>query len=109
LSRYESITIILEDVEILLDGILLSGINVIGESTINELNNLAVKYRDIGLKEGSEMLLRLSANLSKKRHSLNFDSAEIVRDIMVLGTYVSVIKGRIKNLKIEESSQRQVT
>jgi len=64
---YENITITLEAMEILLDDILLRGINVIGESTIKEIEKLTIKCRDIGLKEGSELLLKF-------RHTLGFDS-----------------------------------
>lgn len=94
---YENITITLEAMEILLDDILLIGINVIGESTIKEIEKLTIKCSDMGLKEGSEMLLKLSSSLHKKRHTINFNSDEIIQDLMVLGTYVSVIKCSIKN------------
>jgi hypothetical protein len=101
LNRYENITIILEEIETLLDGLLLRGINVVGESTIKEIDALAVKCKDIGFKEGSELLLKLSVSFRKKRHSINFDTDEIVQDIAVLGTYVSVIKSKLKGLKID--------
>ncbi len=97
---YDNITITLEAMEIILDDILLSGINVIGEGTIKEIEKLTIKCRDIGLKEGSEMLLKLGGSLHKKRHTINFDSDEIIKDLLVLGTYVSAIKDKIKSLSI---------
>jgi hypothetical protein len=101
LNSYDNITIILEDIETLLDGLLLSGINVALEGAIKEIDELAVKCKDIGFKEGSELLLKLCDCFRKKRHSISFDTDEIVQDLAVLGTYVSVIKGKLKGFKID--------
>lgn len=102
MKNYENINIILEDIEGLLDGILLSGLSVVGDGTLKEMDRLAALCDNVGLKEGAVLLFRLRENLNKKRHSLNFNIGEIVQNFTVLGTYVSVIKARIKGSVVEE-------
>lgn len=96
LKNYDNINIILEDIESLLDGILLSGLSVIGEGTLKEMDRLAVLCDNLGLKEGAALLFKLGEDLRKKRHTLNFNIGQIVQNFAVLGTYVSVIKGKVK-------------
>lgn len=95
MEKNEGLKTIIEDIEGLLDGILLSGISVVGEGTLREVNRLAVSCKEIGLKEGAVMLFTLEEALNKKRHTLNFDIDEIVRDLAVLGSYVGVIKEKM--------------
>lgn len=95
MGKNEGLKTIIEDIEGLLDGILLSGISVTGEGTIREVNRLAVSCEEIGLKEGAVMLFTLEEALNKKRHTLNFDIDEIVRNLAVLGSYVGVIKEKM--------------
>lgn len=96
MKDYENINIILEDIESILDGILLSGISAIGQGTLNEIDRIAIKCDNLGLKEGSILLFRLGEGLRKKRHTLNFNIDEIVQNLTLLGTYVSVIKDKVK-------------
>lgn len=95
MGKNEGLRTIIEDIEGLLDGILLSGISVVGEGTLREVNRLAVSCEEIGLKEGAVMLFSLEEALNKKRHTLNFDIDEIVKNLAVLGSYVGVIKGKM--------------
>lgn len=95
MGKNEGLRTILEDIEGLLDGILLSGISVVGEGTLRDVNRLAVSCEEIGLKEGAVMLFSLEEALNKKRHTLNFEVDEIVRNLAVLGSYVGLVKGKM--------------
>lgn len=96
LKNHESINIILEDIESLLDGILLSGISVVGEGTLKEMDRIAITCDNLGLKEGAALLFKLGEGLRKKRHTLNFNIDETVQNFALIGTYVSVIKSKVK-------------
>ncbi|WP_297427731.1 hypothetical protein [Clostridium sp.] len=98
MENNESLKIVIEDIEGLLNGILLSGVSVTLEGTLREMNRLAVSCDKLGLKEGAAMLFNLEETLKKKRHTLNFDVDEVVRRLVVLGSYVSLVKGKMKGI-----------
>lgn len=95
MEKNEGLRIIIEDIEVLLDGILLSGISVVGEETIREVNRLSISCDEIGLKEGAVMLSNLEDALNRKRHTFDFNMDEVVRKVTVLGSYIGLIKGKI--------------
>lgn len=88
----------IDDIEVLLDGILLSGVSVTLDSTLREVNRLAVSCDKFGLKEGASMLFRLDEALKMKRHTFNFDVDEVLKTLAVLGSYVSLIKEKMNKL-----------
>ncbi|EKQ56094.1 MULTISPECIES: hypothetical protein [unclassified Clostridium] len=98
MENNESLKTVIEDIEGLLDGILLSGVSVTLDGTLREMNRLAVSCDKLGLKEGASMLFNLEEILKKKRHTLNFDVDEVVRSLAVLGSYVSLVKGKMKGI-----------
>lgn len=98
MENNQDLKIMVDDIEMLLDGILLSGVSVTLDSTLREVNRLAVSYDKFGLKEGASMLFRLEEALKMKRHTLNFEVDEVVKTLAVLGSYVSLIKDKMKKL-----------
>lgn len=96
MENNEGLRSVIEDIEGLLDGVLLSGVSVVGEGTLREVNRIAVSCDEIGLKEGAAMLFSLEEALNKKRHTLNFQVDEVVRTLAVLGSYVSLVKERMR-------------
>lgn len=98
MGNNEGLRTVIEDIEVLLDGIILSGTSVTLEGTLKEIKRIAVSCDKLGLKEGASMLFDLKESLNMKRHTLNFDMDEVVRNLTVLGTYVSLVKEKMKNL-----------
>ena len=98
MENNEGLRNVIYDIEGLLDGFLLSGVSVIGDSTLREVNRVAVSCDKLGLKEGASMLFKLEESLKRKRHTLNFDVDEVVKSIAVLGSYVSLVKGKMKGI-----------
>ncbi|NOW91160.1 hypothetical protein BCD91_003183 [Clostridium beijerinckii] len=98
MENNQDLKIVIDDMEVLLDGILLSGVSVTLDSTLREVNRLAVSCDKFGLNEGASMLFRLDEALKMKRHTLNFDVDEVVKTLAVLGSYVSLIKDKMKKL-----------
>ncbi|AJG99304.1 hypothetical protein LF65_02731 [Clostridium beijerinckii] len=98
MENNQDLKIVIDDIEVLLDGILLSGVSVTLDSTLREVNRLAVSCDKFGLKEGASMLFRLDEALKMKRHTFNFDVDEVVKTLAVLGSYVSLIKEKMKKL-----------
>lgn len=96
MENNEGLRNLIEDIEGLLDGFLLSGVSVIGDGTLREVNRVAVSCDKLGLKEGASMLFKLEEVLNRKRHTLNFDVDEVVKSLAVLGSYVSLVKGKMK-------------
>lgn len=96
MENNEGLRTVIEDIEGLLDGILLSGISVVGEGTLREIHRVAVSSSEIGLKEGSAMLFNLEENLKRKRHTLNFEMDEVAKNLAVLGSYVGLVKGKMR-------------
>ncbi|MDS0527657.1 hypothetical protein NNC19_18365 [Clostridium sp. SHJSY1] len=96
MANNEGLKSVIEDIEILLDGILLSGVSVVGEGTLKEVNRIAVNCNELGLKEGGAMLFKLKEDLMRKNHTLNFDLDELVRSLALLGSYVSLVKDKMK-------------
>ncbi|AQS05473.1 hypothetical protein [Clostridium beijerinckii] len=94
----QDLKIVIDDIEVLLDGILLSGVSVTLDSTLREVNRLAVSCDKFGLKEGASMLFRLDEALKMKRHTFNFDVDEVLKTLAVLGSYVSLIKEKMNKL-----------
>jgi hypothetical protein len=100
---YHRINEILDDIENLLDGMLLSGISVIREGELRELERLEGKCSSIGLKQASKLLSVIKTALDKKRHSLNFDSVETMEGCCALGSYIWAVRSKIKLDMVEES------
>lgn len=98
MANSEGLKIVIGDIEGLLDGILLSGVSVVGEGTLKEINRIAVNCNELGLKEGGAMLLKLEEDLMRKKHTLNFDLDEVVRSLALLGSYVSLVKGKMNRI-----------
>jgi len=98
MENNQDLKIVIDDIEVFLDGILLSGLSVTLDSTLREVNRLAVSCDKFGLKEGASMLFKLEEALKMKRHTLNFELDEVVKILAVLGSYVSLIKGKMKEL-----------
>lgn len=98
MGNNEGLKTVIEDIEGLLDGILLSGVSVALDGTLKEVNRLAVNCDELGLKEGATMFFKLEEDLSRKRHTLNYDVDEVVKDLAVLGSYVSLVKGKMKEI-----------
>lgn len=98
MENNEGLRTVIEDIEGLLDGILLSGVSVNLEGTLREVNRVAVSCDKLGLKEGASMLFKLEESLKRKRHTLNFDLDEVVKSLAVLGSYVSLVKGKMKGI-----------
>lgn len=103
MKNYERVSGILDDIENLLDGLLLSGISVIREGEIKELERVEDNCSRIGLKQAARLLSRLRACLEQKRHSLHFDSMEIVECSCALGSYVRAVRSKIKLDMVEEN------
>lgn len=100
---YQRINVILEDIENLLNGLLLSGIGVIREGEMRELERLEGDCSRIGLKHASRLLSIIKSALDKKRHNLNFDSSEAVEACCALGSYLFAVRSKIKLDMAEES------
>lgn len=98
MENNEGVRSVIEDIEGLLDGILLSGVSVAQEGTLREVNRVAVSCDKLGLKEGAAMLFKLEESLKRKRHTLNFDVDEVVKSLVVLGSYVSLVKEKMKGI-----------
>lgn len=92
----ETLRIAIEDIEGILDGILLSGVSIVQEGTLREINRVAVNCGELGLKEGAAMLFRLEEALNRKRHTLDFNMEEVVKGLAVLGSYASLVKGKMR-------------
>ncbi|WP_026886017.1 hypothetical protein [Clostridium beijerinckii] len=98
MENNQDLRTVIDDIEVLLDGILLSGVSVTLDGNLREVNRLAVSCDKFGLKEGVSMLFKLEEALKMKRHSLNFDLDEVVKILAVLGSYFSLIKEKMKKL-----------
>ena len=98
MENNEGLRTVIEDIDGLLDGFLLSGVSVDLEGTLREVNRVAVSCDKLGLKEGASMLFNLEEALKRKRHTLNFDLDEVVKSLAVLGSYVSLVKGKMKGI-----------
>lgn len=103
MKDYHRINGILEDIENLLDGLLLSGISVIREGELKELERLEGSCSSIGLKHASKLLSIIKTALEKKRHSLSFDCKGTVESCCVLGSYIWAVRSKIKLDMAEES------
>jgi uncharacterized protein YfeS len=62
------------------------------------VNGVAISSDRFGLKEGAAILFKLEESLMRKRHTLNFDVNEVARSLMVLGSYVSLLNGNMKEI-----------
>ena len=98
MENNEGLRNVIYDIEGLLDGFLLSGVSVIGDGTLREVNRVAVSCDKLGLNEGASMLFKLEESLERKRHTLNFDVDEVVKSLAVLGSYVSLVKEKMKGI-----------
>ncbi|OCA96427.1 hypothetical protein [Clostridium beijerinckii] len=98
MENNQDLRTVIDDIEVFLDGILLSGVSVTLDNNLREVNRLAVSCDKFGLKEGASMLFKLEEDLKMKRHTLNFDLDEVLKTLAVLGSYVSLIKEKMKKL-----------
>lgn len=88
MDDFKLIKDILDDIENLLEGFLLSGINIVQESSLEDLEKTAERLQMIGMEEGKKIVLDFKGKLSSRRHKIDFEDMDLILDLSKLETYI---------------------
>lgn len=103
MDNYSRINGIIDEIQNLLEGFLLSGLGIVRDTSLKDMERLSKACSQLGFQYAEKLLLRLEYILQIQRHSFKSNSGEAVQCCCELGAYLDAISSKIKLKIVQEN------
>ena len=103
MGRYDNLYSLIESIETLMDGLLISGLSVINNDTLKVIEQSAASCAEAGLGFAADTLKELLESQEKKRHDITYNNRESFSKYFILNEYIAIIKSRLNLEKAREN------
>lgn len=109
MSDYENLSLVIENLDNLMEELFTSGFNVVHEGTLSNLKESIEECERYGLLYAYKSLDRIYKGLEEKRHNLHYDMNCIIKEYCALNKYILIIKNKLQLEIIKEEMEKGVT
>lgn len=95
MGSIEKVEELLDETEVLLNDLLLSGFQGIHAASIGQMDELIECYEFLGMKNGIELLRDLKDELIKRNHSFAYNLERLMRAYSQVAFYVETCRKKI--------------
>lgn len=96
MGKYDSLYLLIQDVEGLMDSMLISGFNIVNTGMLDNMTEIYENCERVGLSFAAETLKEIIQAQEKKRHDINYNHKEIMSNYFLLNNYIQIIKRKLE-------------
>ncbi len=94
--EYKAISLLIKDIENILDSLFLSGLNSVSVDTSKNCINIAQECKKYGLEFAGEKLMFIANAIESRRHAVEYDFDDVVGEFCVLCCYLNVVRSKLE-------------
>lgn len=102
MGKYDNLYLLIEDIENLMESMLISGVNVVNTSVLDNMVEVYEQCERVGLSFAGETLKEIAQAQEKKRHDMNYNCEEVMGKYFLLSNYIEVVKDKLNMEKAKE-------
>lgn len=102
MGKYDNLYLLIEDINELMNGMFISGFNVVNVGVLDNIKQIYENCERVGLSFAAETLKDIYEAQEKKRHDMNYNCEEIMGKYFLLNNYIEAIKDKLNIEKAKE-------